>query len=120
MEYDDGSDPKCAIRLAAYERAGYLKANPAIIHYHQPDFRPPAEIDATGGPHPLPYQLVLRQIGRESERTLRGDRLRRLVRALYTMYAAQLRAEDMAHPSLQLDLYPDAHTDISLLPPTAR
>jgi GNAT superfamily N-acetyltransferase len=118
MEYDDGTDPKCAIRLAAYERAGYVKADPAVVHYHQPDFRAPADIDASGGPRPLPFQLVIRQIGREHERTVTGARLRRFVRALYTMYAAQFRPQDMAHPLLRLDGHPAAEASVPLVPPS--
>jgi hypothetical protein len=117
MEYDDGSDPKRAVRLAAYERAGYVKIDPAIVRYHQPDFRPPEMIDASGGPRPLPFQLLVRQVGREGERTISGARARRLVRALYALYGAQFRPQDMMHPDLMLDHYPPADMQIQLMPP---
>lgn len=119
MEYDDGGDPRRTVRLTAYERAGFLKIAPASIHYFQPDFRPPAEIDASGGARPLPFQLIIRQIGRESETTINGERVRRLVRALYTMYGAQFRSQDMAHPSLSLATYPAADATVALLAPTS-
>jgi hypothetical protein len=34
MEYDDGSDPRMALRLLAYGRAGYLKIDPQTVRYH--------------------------------------------------------------------------------------
>jgi len=119
MEFDDGSDPRRTVRLAAYERAGFLRIDPAAVRYFQPDFRPPASIDAGDGPRPLPFQLIVRQVGRESDRTIRGARARRLVRALYAMYSAQFRPQDMAHPSLSLADYPADNTEVALLAPTA-
>jgi GNAT superfamily N-acetyltransferase len=120
MEYDDGTDPKRAVRLTAYERAGYLKIDPLLVHYHQPDFRSPTEIDASGGPRPLPFQLIVRQVGREDERNVTGARVRRWVRALYAMYGAQFRKTDMAHPALKIDSYPVPEMRIPLIPPTTR
>jgi hypothetical protein len=117
MEYDDGSDPARATRLLAYERAGYLKIGG--VPYHQPDFRAPAEIDASGGARPLPYQLIVRQVGRETERTVTGVRVRRWARALYAMYGAQFRADDMAHPLLALDRYPADADEVRLVEPTS-
>jgi len=119
MEYDDGSDPRRTVRLTAYERAGFLKVAPATVRYFQPDFRPPAEIDASGGPRPLPFQLIIRQVGQENGRTISGAKVRRLVRALYAMYGAQFRPRDMAHPALSLANYPDENAEIALIAPTA-
>ena len=72
MEYDDGSDPRRAVRLKAYERAGFLKIDPRAVRYFQPDFRSPAEIDASGGARPLPFQLIIRRVRRETQRTISG------------------------------------------------
>jgi GNAT superfamily N-acetyltransferase len=119
MEYDDGSDPRRAVRLTAYERAGFLKIDPASVRYMQPDFRPPEEIDASGGAKPLPFQLIIRQVGRESARSIAGAKVRRIVRALHAMYGAQFRPQDMAHPALSLAAYPPDHAEIALVPPTA-
>jgi hypothetical protein len=118
MEYDDGTDEHRRVRLAAYERAGFLKVDPLGVRYMQPDFRPPAEIDATGGARPLPFQLVIRRVRRESERAITGANVRRLVRALYAMYGAHFRRQDMAHPALSLAQYPADDAEIPLLPPT--
>lgn len=116
MEYDDGTDPARATRLLAYERAGYGKISG--VPYHQPDFRSVADIDAGGGARPLPFQLIIRQVGREMERTITGARVRRWVRALYAMYGAQFRAEDMAHPLLALERYPADTEAVPLVEPT--
>jgi GNAT superfamily N-acetyltransferase len=118
MEHDDGSDPKRSIRLKAYERAGFLKVDPAVAQYHQPDFRALTEIDASGGARPLPFQLIIRQVGREGERTVAPERVQRWVHALYSMYGAQFRPQDMGHPLLRLEHYPPGGAPIALLPPT--
>lgn len=118
MEYEDGVDEKRAIRLKAYERAGYLKLDPAATRYYQPDFRPPAAIDAGGGPNPLPFQLIARQVGREHERSVDGIRAGRWVRALHAMYGAQFRPQDMAHPRLRIGHFAQT-AEIALVPPTA-
>ena len=119
MEYDDGSDPQKALRLLAYERAGFLKIDPHAVKYHQPDFRPPEVIDASGGALPLPFQLIIRRVGRELERAIAGGEVRRIVLALHTMYGAQFRAQDMAHPALNLAHLPGDGAEIALVPPTA-
>ncbi len=115
MEYDDAIDPKRAIRLAAYERAGYLKLDPTAVRYYQPDFRPSATIDAGGGSVPLPFQLIVRQVGREHERTITGAQARRIVAAIHALYGAQFRAAEMAHPLLKIDDCPEV---VALVPPT--
>jgi hypothetical protein len=118
MEYLHPGEPENLYRLLAYERAGFLKIDPSLVRYHQPDFRAPEVIDTTGGPRPLPFQLVIRRVGREDERAISGNETRALVQALYDIYRPQFRAEDFAHPLLSLDSYPDQHTLVPLLPPT--
>jgi hypothetical protein len=119
MEYDDGKDPNRAIRLMAYEKAGFLKVDPSVVHYYQPDFRDPAIIDQSRGAQPLPFQLLLRRVGRERELTITGAEVRRIVRAIYRMYAEQFRPQDMAHPLLSLESYPGDGEAVALVPPTA-
>ena len=118
MEYDDGSDPRRAVRLLAYERAGFVKIDPRAVRYFQPDFRAPAEIDASGGARPLPFQLLVRRVGSETQTTITGAEVRRIVRVLYAMYGAQFRPRDMAHPALSLADYPDENTKVALIAPT--
>ena len=119
MEYDDPADEKRAIRLHAYERGGFRKIDPRVLHFHQPDFRAPAEIDVSGRAQPVPFQLCLRRVGDEGAATITGAQVRRIVAALYRMYGAQFRAQDMAHPALDLAGYPADDAIIALLPPTA-
>jgi hypothetical protein len=118
MEYDDGSDPARAIRLRAYEKGGFRKVDPQVVHYHQPDFRAPAEIDATGV-QPVPFQLCVRRVAEEARTVIMGAEVRRIVAALYGMYGPQFRPQDMAHPALDLTRYPPDDAAIPLLPPTA-
>ena len=118
MEHDGSDDPAQVIRLRAYERGGFRKIDPAVVTYHQPDFRAPEVIDATGGARPLAFQLVVRRVGREGEETISGREVRGLVRAVYAIYAPQFRPADLAHPLLSLDRLPSDDTVIALLPPT--
>ena len=118
MEYDDGSDPDRAIRLRAYEKAGFVKVDPSRVNYHQPDFRAPMVIDVTGGAQPLPFQLLLRRVGREGESGIRGAELRQIIAAVYRMYGAQFRPQDMAHAALDLSPFPANAEVLPLLPPT--
>lgn len=118
MEYDDAGDPARAVRLQAYEKAGFVKIDPRRVDYHQPDFRAPEEIDANGGARPLPFQLIIRRVGREAERRICGAEVRGLVEALYAVYGPQLRAADRAHPLLDLGRLPGTGDVIDLVPPT--
>jgi hypothetical protein len=119
MEYPDGRDEARDIRLRAYERAGFRKVDPRAVAYHQPDFRPAEEIDADGGPQPLPFQLILRRVGREEENEITGAEVRAHVERLYHMYAQEFRPQDMRAVWRQLDAFPEPDTRLALLPPTA-
>src|SRR5260221_2463829 len=119
MEYPDERDEMRAIRLKAYERAGFKKLDPAAIDYHQPDFRTPAAIDASGGPKPLRFQLIVRRVGRENETHLGGAEVRANVERLYHMYAQEFRPQDMDGVWRRLANFPTPDTHIALLPPTA-
>lgn len=119
MEHPTAHEPMSLKRLTSYERGGFLKVDPAVVRYVQPDFRDPVEIDAAGGPKPLPYQLVLRRIGREAETTIAGAEVRRVVRWLYSMYAQGFRPQDMEAAYRTLDRYPRDDETIRLLPPTS-
>jgi hypothetical protein len=118
MEYLEEKDPRRLIRLRAYEHAGFRKLDPSRISFFQPDFRDPSVIDATGGPRPLPFQLLVRRVHREHERVISGAEARQLVETLYEIYRPQFRAGDLAHPALSLDNYPEDDAMIALVPPT--
>jgi len=106
------------IRLRTYEKAGFKKVDPAAVNYFQPDFRPPAEIDASGGPRPLPFGLIVRRVGREAEDTIQGEEIRDIVTALYKMYGTGFRELDMAGLWESLRDYPAAEAEVALVPPT--
>lgn len=118
MELPISGDEPRIVPLRAYEKAGFRKIDPALVPYHQPDFRAPSAIDASGGPRPLPFQLIVRRIGREHERGISSQETRALVQALYDIYRPQCRPEDFAHPLLDLNRYPAAEGIIPLVAPT--
>jgi GNAT superfamily N-acetyltransferase len=116
MEHPDPHNSATIMRLKSYQRAGFVKVDPSVVTYHQPDFRPPAEIDAAGGPLPLPFALILRRVGREAETSISGAELRAAVHALYTMYSLEFREKDMRALFEQLDSsYPTQ--DVPLVEP---
>src|SRR5690606_6588814 len=90
--------------------------DPSAIEYVQPDFRPVAEIDATGLA-PVPYHLVIRRCGDETAVTMPASAVRALVAALYRMYGLEFRERDMAPLWRRLDAFPDGDAPIRLLEP---
>ena len=118
MEYAAPDEAAREWRLRAYEHAGFRKLDPSQVRYHQPDFRAAKVIDATGGARPLPFQLVVRRVGREHERAISGAEVRALVQALGEIYSAQFRPADLAHPLLALERLPADEATIALVPPT--
>lgn len=118
MEHPDPQFPNRIIRLKAYEKAGFKKVEPATVKYFQPDFRAPEEIDASGGPQPLPFGLILRRVGREHEQVIRGAEVREIVECLYRMYGTSFREQDMAAVWRTLPEYPADETEVPLVPPT--
>ena len=118
MEFSDGKDEARTIRLLAYERAGFLKVDPQRMPYLQPDFRPPALIDSSGGPQPIPMSLILRRVGHETQTHAPAAEIRTLIHDLYTIYATTFRPADMAPLWEKWRASSTLHTPISLLPPT--
>ena len=95
MEPWNPADAGSVARMSAYQKSGFTKIDPRI-GYHQPDFRPFAAIDASGGPRLLPLELVVRRVGREAERAIPAREVHALARCLYEMYAVEFRPADMA------------------------
>jgi hypothetical protein len=116
MEPADPVDAARTRRLTAYERAGFSKIDPAAVTYRQPDFRPPAAIDAARGPRPVPLSLIVRRVGRGAEGAITGKEVRRVVDALRAMYARTMRPADMA--VLARDHVPEDEARVALLRPT--
>lgn len=118
MEHVDAQFPNRTIRLKSYEKAGFKKMDPAHVGYFQPDFRAPDEIDASGGPQPLPFGLILRRVGREYEQAIHGAEVGEIVECLYKMYDTSFREQDMAAVWRTLPEYPADETEVPLVPPT--
>lgn len=116
MEPWNPEDPPTLIRLKAYEKAGFVKVDPAVCRYLQPDFRPPEIIDSSGGPRPLELRLLLRRVGREFQEFTTGREVRAVVEALYAMYAREFRDSEMAAPRASLQNFPADDEKIALLP----
>jgi len=119
MEPADPTQPGRFGRLIAYEKVGFRKIDPCRVHYLQPDFRPPAGIDAAGGVAcPVPLSLVTRRVKREEESVITGREVRTVVESLYTMYQQSFRPADMAPNWASLSAYPADDDVIDLVPPT--
>jgi GNAT superfamily N-acetyltransferase len=118
MEPADPTIPDRVRRLSAYEKVGFVKVDPSAVHYLQPDFRAPADIDAAGGPSPVPLSLIVRRVKREDEPSLPAGEVRTIVESLYAMYAQSFRESDMAPNWASLDGYPRGDAPIALVPPT--
>jgi len=118
MEHPDPQAADRMIRLNAYEKAGFQKIDPSVVQYFQPDFRPPEIIDASGGPRPLPFSLIVRRVGRESEAVIRGAEVREIVECLYTIYGTSFREQEMMALRRSLDTYPAGDREIALVAPS--
>jgi len=118
-EMEHPSDAASRARLAAYEKAGYKKVDPARVGYLQPDFRAHHEIDISGGPQPIPLALIIRRVGREDEDFVTGAEVRRLAASLYKMYGAGFRPRDMEVVHASIEAYPPPDERIRLIPPSA-
>ncbi|MGH8048124.1 MAG: hypothetical protein ACREKL_12850 [Chthoniobacterales bacterium] len=118
MEPADPANEARTIRLIAYEKAGYRKVDPAALNYLQPDFRSPAEIDASGAPQPVPLNLLVRKVGRENEPSMRAENIHRIAHCLYEMYAMEFRPQDMEVVWRNLETFPRGEQIVPLLPPT--
>jgi len=117
MEPSEPNFPNRLIRLNAYEKAGFAKIDPAHVRYFQPDFRPPADIDSSGGSQPLTFSLIVRRVGKEQEQTLPGREVREIVESLYQMYGEGFRASDMAAARRAFQ-YPGDEAEVRLVPPS--
>jgi len=117
MEHPDENCASRMTRLKAYEKSGFTKMDPAMIHYFQPDFRPPSEIDAHGGPKPLPFALILRRVGREREQSISGCEVLAIVESLYQMYSEGFRDSDMV-AARRLFRHPGPDAQVRLVPPS--
>jgi hypothetical protein len=86
VEYWSPEDRLSLQRLLFYGRGGFDAIDPRHFPYRQPDFRPRAEIEATGD-RPHPFALLLRRVGREREARLPLEEARAVMRLLYDDFA---------------------------------
>ncbi|MFN8642745.1 MAG: hypothetical protein U0802_14240 [Candidatus Binatia bacterium] len=93
-------------RLRSYDRAGFRKIDPDAVRYAQPDFRPPAEIDASSvQPVPLARSCAASAASTRTPCSAARCALGR-PRLLYTMFAVHVRADHMAPLWGLLDHFP--------------
>lgn len=114
MEPLAAAEPATVARLRSYERAGFRAL---AAPYAQPDFRPEAEIVATGF-RPLPLRLILRRVGREDEAAIAGGEALAVVAALYVMFGVHLRPPDLGLLRARWEAPLAALDRVDLLPPT--
>jgi len=118
MEPADPAHPDRFKRLIAYEKVGFVKVDPSVIHYLQPDFRAASAIDAAGGAQPIPLSLVVRRVKREDESIVQAREIKSIVASLYTLYGQSFREQDMTPNRASLATYPPDATPIALVPPS--
>jgi GNAT superfamily N-acetyltransferase len=96
----------------SYERAGFRKIDPVAAPYHQPDFRDPAL-------PPLPFELVIRRVGREAEGELPAAEVAAIVDSIYAVYGAHTPEAALAPLRREAARWLAARERFALLPPTA-
>lgn len=101
-------------RLRIFRAMRYLPIDPNKVSYLQPDFRPPEQIDAEGGPKPLPLTLLIKQIGHEKESSIKADTVRHIVTCLYRMYGTGMLKKHMQCVYDSLSFYPTGNEPVSL------
>ncbi len=126
MEMVDPTVPDTLVRLLAYRRAGFRVVPPTVLAYAQPDFR---DVDALGvEPVPLPFMLVVRQVGDEDRDTIPASRAVALVDHIAAIHRPSVRPDqldrirevavrhvDLAGPDLPLWRLPESPDDFPRL-----
>lgn len=93
MELLDPAEPDTMVRLVAYGRAGFRVVPPPLLPYAQPDFR---DVDALGvEPVPLPFMLVVRQVGEEGLDTIAPARALALVDHIAAVHRPSVRPDQL-------------------------
>jgi GNAT superfamily N-acetyltransferase len=118
MEAPDPARPDRMPRLRSYQHAGFQKVDPAAAPYAQPDFRS-REAPAGAMPPPIPLSLILRRVGRESERSMPGAELAAVVDAIYAVYAVHMPAAALDPLRAAAREWTARQPSFRLLPPTA-
>lgn len=83
------------VRRMSYEKAGFRAIGPQL-GYMQPDFRSPESIDSDPqGTRPIPFDFLLRRVGREAETSAPHAQVVHAIDLIYAMYAQSFRPQDM-------------------------
>lgn len=118
MDPADPADPASFVRLRSYQRAGFRKLDPAAAPYAQPDFRP-ASAWPGGEPQALPFDLVLRRVGREGEDAMPAAEAAAVVEAIYAVYGAHVPAAALEPLRADAARWTARRAPLRLLPPTS-
>jgi hypothetical protein len=105
-------------RLRSYERAGFLKIDPAALEYRQPDFRTAAD-PAGPLPAPLPLALVVRRVGAESEEAMSSTEVAAVVESIYAVYAVHIPTAALDPLRADIAARTARQASFRLLPPVA-
>ncbi len=116
MEPPDPARPVRLPRLRSYERAGFLKLDPAAAPYAQPDFR---ELPAGVPPQPVPLSLILRRVGREHESDMPAAEVAAVVDAIYAVYGEHTAPAVLDPLREAARAWTGRTASFRLLPPTA-
>jgi hypothetical protein len=128
MEPVTRTKPDTLVRLVAYGRGGFRVIPPPLLPYAQPDFR---DVDALGiEAKPIPFMLVVRQVGEEDRDTISVRRAMAIVDHIAAIHRpsvspAQLdrtralatRGLDPGGPDLPLWRLPTSMTDTERITP---
>lgn len=96
MEYFSPEDRLSLQRILFYGRGGFDVIDPRHFPYRQPDFRSADEIRRTGN-QPVPFMLLLRRMGRESQARLPLEEASATMRLLYDDFAFFCQPEFLAN-----------------------
>jgi hypothetical protein len=131
MELVEPQVPESRVRLAAYRRGGFRVVPPPLLPYCQPDFRDVAAlgIDAL----PIPFLLLVRQVGEEQRTTIAPERAIALLDGLDAIHGPStsfaqlatirqhaLREVRPGGPALPLWELPESPQDSARLAPLLR
>jgi GNAT superfamily N-acetyltransferase len=131
MEPLDPTVPATLVRLLAYRRSGFRVLPPTVVAYAQPDFR---DVDALGvEPIPIPFLLVVRQVGEEQRESIRPARAIAIVDHIAAIHRPSVRPDqldrirevatrqiDPSGPDLPLWPLPESVDDLERLAPLLR
>jgi GNAT superfamily N-acetyltransferase len=94
MELVEPEVPESRVRLAAYRQGGFFVVPPPAMPYCQPDFRDVAALGIE--PLPLPFLLLVRQVGEEHLTSITAERAIALLDGLDAIHGPSTSFEQLA------------------------